>query len=246
MTAAIRLAALAALETGLSHAGLPQKPGAPSQMVTLRTDDGVSIAAEVHPAAAGRAAPGVILVHMLTRTHEDWQVLADRLSDAGFAVIAIDLRGHGASGTAAQPPADPEDMNASVHDVRAARAYLTGHPELCSGRIGIAGAQVGASLAVIEAAADPIVRSVALLSPGIDYRRLRLDAAMQRYNERPALILASTEDGYAARSARELSAMGSGIRDLRLLAGAGHGTVMLARQPDLIAMLVDWFRRTLL
>jgi pimeloyl-ACP methyl ester carboxylesterase len=215
-------------------------------MVTLRTEDGVAIAAEVHPPASAKPAPGVILVHMLARTHEDWQVLADRLSDAGFAVVGIDLRGHGASGTAAAPPADPEDMTASVLDVKAARVFLTGRSDLCSGRIGITGAQVGANLAALEAASDPLVRSIALLSPGIDYRRLRADAAMVKYAERPALILASTEDGYASRSARALSTMGAGIRDLRLVSGAGHGTVMLARQPDLIGMLVDWFRRTLL
>jgi hypothetical protein len=39
---------------------------------------------------------------------------------------------------------------------------------------------------------------------------------------------------------------GDGLRDLRLVTGAGHGTVMLTRQPDLVGLLVDWFRRTLL
>jgi alpha-beta hydrolase superfamily lysophospholipase len=182
---------------------------------------------------------------MLTRTHEDWQALAARLADAGLAVLAIDLRGHGASGAEAAP-ADPGDMNSSVRDVRAARVFLSGRPEICSGRIGIAGAQIGANLAIVEASLDLLVRSLALLSPGVEYRGVRADAAMKKYNERPALLLASTEDGYASRSARELSTMGAGTRELRLLTGAGHGTVMLARQPDLIGVLVDWFRRTLL
>ena len=31
-----------------------------------------------------------------------------------------------------------------------------------------------------------------------------------------------------------------------VLAGAGHGSVMLAREPDLATALVDWFIRTLL
>ena len=31
-----------------------------------------------------------------------------------------------------------------------------------------------------------------------------------------------------------------------MLNGAGHGTAMLARQPDLASSLVDWFSRTLL
>lgn len=246
MTPLGRFAVFAVLLAAGSMTGLAQKGGTPPQMLTLRTEDGVAIAAELHLPASARPVPGVILVHMLTRTHEDWQVTADRLSDAGFAVVGIDLREHGGSGAPPTPRADPEDMSAGVLDVKAARVFLTGRPDICSGRIGIAGAQVGASLALLEAASDPLVRSVALLSPGLDYRRLRLEAAMKKYNERPALILASTEDAYASRSARELSTVGAGVRDLRLVTGAGHGTVMLSRQPDLIAVLVDWFRRTLL
>jgi len=40
--------------------------------------------------------------------------------------------------------------------------------------------------------------------------------------------------------------MGDGPRELRVLSGAGHGTVMLGRDPDLVSALVDWFLRTLL
>ena len=241
-----RCAVLVAVASGSSLIGLAQKAGVTPQALTLRTEDGVAIAAEMHTAASGRPAPGVILVHMLTRTHLDWQILADRLSDADLAVVAIDLRGHGASQAEPALPADSADMNASVKDVKAARVFLTGRPDICSGRIGIAGAQVGANLAIAEAASDPLVRSVALLSPGLEFRLVRADSAMRRYDDRPALLLASAEDTYASRSARELSTMGAGIRDLRILNGAGHGTVMLARQPDLIGVLVDWFRRTLL
>ena len=178
-----RCAVLVAVAAGSSPIGLAQKAGVTPQALTLRTDDGVAIAAEMHPAASGRPAPGVILVHMLTRTHLDWQVLADRLSDAGLAVVAIDLRGHGASQAAPAPPADSADMNASVNDVKAARVFLTGRPDICSGRIGIAGAQVGANLAIAEAASDPLVRSVALLSPGIEFRLVRADSAMRRYDD---------------------------------------------------------------
>ena len=237
---------LAGLLMAWPIAGLGQRPGVATQLITLRTEDGVAIAAELHASATARPSPAVILVHMLTRTRGDWQVLADRLSEAGLAVVGIDLRGHGASGTAATPPADPEDMTSSLLDVKAARMFLSGRPDICSGRVGIAGAQIGANLAIMEAASDPAVRSIALLSPGMDYRKLRPEAAMKKYAERPALILASTEDAYASRSARELAAIGAGVRDLRLVNGAGHGTVMLARQPALVGVLVDWFRRTLL
>jgi alpha-beta hydrolase superfamily lysophospholipase len=246
MTRSIQCVVLVGLLVVLPRAGAGQRGATAGQMITLHTEDGVSIAAELRPSATGRPSPAVILVHMLTRTHEDWRGLADRLSEAGLAVLAIDLRGHGASGTAAILPADPDDMTASLLDVKAARMYLRGRPDLWSGAIGMAGAQVGANLVVMEAASDPLVRSIALLSPGMDYRRLRPEAAMKRYDARPALILASTEDAYASRSARELAGIGTGVRDLRIVNGAGHGTVMLTRQPGLVAALVDWFRRTLL
>jgi dienelactone hydrolase len=215
-----------------------------TQTITLRASDGVPIAATLYlPARRAGQVPAVILLHMLTRTRDDWQPLASRLADAGLAALAIDLRGHGASGMGPEPAAD--DLGADLFDVQAARAFLKGRPDIAADRIGIAGASIGANLAVLQAANDPGVRSIALLSAGLDYRGLRIDAAMKKYNERPALIVASQDDPYALSSARQLAGAGTGMRELKLLNDAGHGTVMLTRQPDLIAALVDWFQRTL-
>jgi dienelactone hydrolase len=115
------------------------------------------------------------------------------------------------------------------------------------GRVGLVGASVGANLAIVYAASDASVRSVAALSAGLDFRGLRTEAALAKPGNRAVLLVASDEDTYAANSARKLSLQeGGGARELRLLSGAGHGTVMLGRQPDLAAALVDWFRRTLI
>jgi hypothetical protein len=84
------------------------------------------------------------------------------------------------------------------------------------------------------------------LSPGLDYRTLRTEAAFRKYGERPALLLAGSNDPYALRSARELAAGGAGVREIRILENAGHGTMMLKSDHDLGRLLVDWFQRTLL
>ena len=73
------------------------RPGASCSRCSAAADaraltDGVSIAAELRLPSA-RPAPAVILVHMLTRTHEDWARTAERLSEAGLVAVAIDLRG---------------------------------------------------------------------------------------------------------------------------------------------------------
>lgn len=226
----------------LSLAASPLR-AASVQDVSFSTDDGVTIAGSLYLPA--RPGPAVILLHALSRTREDWQPVATRLSDAGFVALAIDLRGHGASGPLPEGTSF-DNLTGMVADVKAARAFLATRHEVSPNRIGIAGASIGANLAILYAAGDPTVRSLALLSPGLDYRGLRPEAALRKYGDRPALLVASREDSYATNSARQLAKSGPGERDLRILDGAGHGTAMLGRQADLTASLVDWFRRTLL
>jgi hypothetical protein len=89
------------------------------------------------------------------------------------------------------------------------------------------------------------VRSIALLSPGLDYRGLRIEGAMKKYGGRPAMLVGSTKDPYAWRSIRLLATIGPGTREVRLSDIVAHGTVLLARDQELMSALVDWFRRTL-
>lgn len=212
-----------------------------SQRVSFHTDDGVTIAATWYEPSF-RPAPAVILVHMLGRSRRDWDSFASRLADSGIGALAIDLRGHGDSVYFAG--GDRGDYSSMVRDVTAARRYLAGRPDVRPSAIGIAGASIGANLAVLAAADDPAVASLALLSPTTDYRGLRIEAAAREYGSRPMLLVASDDDGYARRSAVELQKGASG-REFLMLTAAGHGTIMLSRSYKLAPALVDWFRRTL-
>jgi dienelactone hydrolase len=205
---------------------------APARRVAFRAEDGAMLSGAYYETVR-RPAPGIVLLHMLRRSHVDWDSAASQLSDAGFAVLALDYRGS-------------DELGAYAIDVRAAKAFLRDRPEVIASSIGIAGASIGANLAVLDAADDPGVLSVALLSPGIDYKGLRTEAAMKKFGARPALLLGSTKDPYAARSIRHLTTIGPGLREVRLTDTVAHGTVLLARDPELITALVDWFKRTLL
>jgi len=219
---------------------------APVRIVTLRTDDGVTIAGTLFEAAR-RPAPAVILLHMLTRSRDDWQVFANRLADAGIHALTIDFRGHGASSPGPPGPDGEPELGRMIRDVQAARAFLSQHPDLVRpAAIGIAGASLGANVAMLAAASDPAIKSLALLSPSLEYRSLRADGAMRKYAGRPVLLVAATNDPYASRSMKQLMTLGGGLRESKMLDNAGHGTTMLGRDPDLMRVLVDWFERTLL
>jgi alpha-beta hydrolase superfamily lysophospholipase len=210
------------------------------QRVSFRTDDGVTIAATWYE-PSNRPAPAVVLVHMLQRSKRDWEGMAGRLASAGIGALAIDLRGHGESPYA--QPGEPAKYADMVQDVRAARRFLAMHSDVVPSRIGVAGASIGANLAAL-AAADGVFASVALLSPSLDYRGLRIEAAVRKYGSRPMLLVSSDDDPYARRSALDLQKTGAS-RELLSLVGAGHGTNMLSRSYELPQALVEFFVRTL-
>ena len=228
------------LLAGIAACGAARSEAA--ETVALRAADGTTLSAAW--LAPARPAPAIVLVHMLTRTRRDWDVAAEALNASGFGVLALDLRGHGeSSGNWASGLAPLQQ------DVQAAADWLKARSDVLSGRIGIAGASLGATLAALVAASDGAVRSLALISPASEYRGLRSEAAVRKYAERGGamMLVASTGDPYALRTVHAFESMGTGSRDLRVVDGTNaHGTTLLEARPDLVVSLVDWFRRSLL
>ena len=174
---------------------------------------------------------------------------SSRLADAGLRALAIDFRGHG--GSSAVPPSvaggDP-DLTRLVLDVPGCAdvSRRAKRSRCCIGdwhRRRVAGRQCRHS----GSAADPAVRSLASAVARVSTTdRSEQMRPIRKYGGRPALLLAGSNDPYALRSAKELAAGGGGIREIRILENAGHGTTMLKGDHDLGGVLVDWFQRALL
>ena len=208
--------------------------------ITLTSVDGTVLSGMFYEASP-RPAPAVVLVHMLGRSKDDWGSIAERLEEAGITALAIDLRGHGRSGGSGS------ELPAMAGDVRAALSWLAAHPSVRSDAIGLVGASLGANLVAVAAAESlPGVRAVAMISPSLDYRGIRLDAGLNQTLEAiPMWFGASTEDPYALRTIRELAG-DNPLREQRLSGVRAHGTRLLSEDSDLARALVDWLRRTLI
>jgi dienelactone hydrolase len=205
--------------------------------VSFRTADGRVVNAMISEAGQ-RPAPAVVLVPMLGRNKDDWQQLADRLADANITALAIDLPGQAL-------PGDGAALSAWHADIIAAVNYLSSRSDVRASSIGVAGASLGANLAVLAGAADSRIQSLALVSPSLDYRGVRIETPLRQYGSRPAMLLASLRDPYSIRSARTLADDAPGIREVRSSETAAHGTLLLSRDPEMAFALVEWFRRTL-
>jgi dienelactone hydrolase len=210
---------------------------AAGRTVSFRAEDGRTIEGVMMEASRAPAA-AVVLVPMLGGSKEDWQTVAQRLADAQIAALAIDL-------PATSLPDAPGALAGWHRDVRAALNYLATRGDIRPDAMGVAGASLGANLTVLAAVADARVRSIALVSPSLDYRGVRIETALRQYGARPALLIGSLKDPYTARSIRELTHEAAGPREARWADSRAHGMALLASEPDLVNALVEWFRRTL-
>lgn len=204
---------------------------APPFALSITAPDGAKLAASFYPPASAAPAPGVLLLHMLGRDRSDWDVLAHDLQSRGYAVLALDLRGHGES-------AGPVDWNKAPADVRAAWDVLVARPEVDPAPCAIVGASIGANLALIVGANNPDVVTVIALSPGVDYHNLKPSGVLTNFGQRPIFLIASQDDAYSYDSVKQMATLAPQAKTF-YFANAGHGTEMFT-DPQLEVLALDW------
>lgn len=210
-------------------------------------------------------APPVLIIPGAAETSVAWGAVADALELAGRRVIALDLRGHGAS----EWPSDGRyDIEALTDDVKAVLAQMTVRPVIVAGNLGgllaaIAlgeeGVHLAAGLVVVETAAGLDLLGAAtlgdslrvaglervspdwdpqvLLGLGLEGLRHRLDGALPRLTL-PVLAVAGSAN---AASGVAPVVQGAGIEHVTLDApvhlGGGDGT------EPLNGVLLDFIER---
>ena len=236
----IFIAAVLTITASVLFAAAPEE-------VVFTTSDSVSIYGTFYPSQAEGESPALILFHMLRHKRRDWEGFARRATQAGFAVLAIDMRGHGQSVQRAGNTIDVkefsnEDFAMMVEDAKAAVDFVQKKEGINPKQISLMGASIGANVALKYAATNATIRSVVLLSPGLNYRDLTTEDAMRAYGKRPALLVAARDDDYAADSVQKLSEMARGKTKTQLYEKAGHGTFMFRVEPGLNDLILDWLK----
>lgn len=208
------------------------------EKIILNTSDGWKIAANYFP-APGNA---VILLHKFASGKDEWISFANELNQKGYAVIALDFRGHGESTlrngkTITWQDFTNADFNDMTKDVAAARDWLTnkGYDEFA-----IVGASIGANTALNYAVNDSAIKTIVLLSPGLQFKGIVTNQTIRNFT-RPIFIVASNEDTYSARSATILYELTQGKKEIKLYDGAGHGVAMFDGT-DLDRLILNWLK----
>jgi pimeloyl-ACP methyl ester carboxylesterase len=208
------------------------------EVVMVGADDGLSLQGDYYPLLAEtepeEAYPAVLLLHMLGRDRTTWQPLIRPLHEAGFVTLAVDMRGHGATG-------GERDWEKAEDDIQTWLDWLKSQPNV--GAVFIVGASVGGNLALIGCANDPECGTVVALSPGLDFRGVMPETAVvEGLLDRAALLVAAHGDTYSADSVRQMATNSRGEIGLRIYRDGAHGTNMFTAdyQDRVITLIVNW------
>ncbi|MGB6421904.1 MAG: alpha/beta fold hydrolase, partial [Anaerolineales bacterium] len=155
-------------------------PAATVQNVRVEAADGLVVTGTFHPASNPPPWSGVLLLHMVYGDRSQWDELVPLLTSNGYAVVAIDMRGHGIN------------LEKAEDDIERVWSYMTERGDIDPSHSAIIGASIGANMALVAAANQPEVNTVVLLSPGLNYFGVTTSDALEAYGQRPILIAASS------------------------------------------------------
>ena len=215
------------------------------QPVSFQAADGLRIAADYYPPPETQhgSAPIVILLHMYRSDRGTWAPLIPPLQQAGFAVLAIDLRGHGESATTETRDAvlkrDTETFRKMQDDLRGAYDWLAQQPNVDRARFALVGASVGASIALQYAAKDRSVDAVVGLSPGLNYMGLDSAGDLHQITGRKILLLATEDERDAPYTLQKQTA---DVQVHIYKDRQAHGTNMFGAVPEIEKEIVDFLK----
>ncbi len=202
----------------------------------LTASDGVRIAYDYYQTDQPKRY--LLLIHMMPATKESWKNFAEQMQDAGFASLAIDLRGHGQSDGGPdgfQNFSDAEHQK-SIADVEVALGFLKEQGASWES-IALIGASIGANLALWAMANHAVIKKAALLSAGLDYRGIQAPPLIRRLSANQQLLLiAGKDDNDNAAMNETLSAHApAGVTcNLMIVERGGHGTALLPQVTPVI------------
>ena len=244
--------------------GLPEGPGRvyPISTVSFPSNDGVEVSA-LFGTAEDDQLPVVILLHDLGGNKADWLNSTDTyvaLLERGYAVLAIDMRGHGQTPL----PDDRQvleliDLELSYRDVEAALVWLPSQSKVDVSRIAVVGSGSGGNVAYVSLGLFPEqIKTGVSLSPGLwgssSLEPLVIGAGIESFGPRSILFMVGDQDQIQAGDiilsyadfARSLEALTAEPKELRVFPdSADHGFALLDNIAEAQDLFFLWLEQNL-
>lgn len=222
-----------------------------AERVVLTTDDKLSLVGTWWAPRGKQVAPGALLVHDAGGQRQDLSEYGQRLHKMGFAVLSIDLRGHGESTgndldwSEMDGPARERAWAFATRDLKAAAEFLRGQKSVHSASLVVIGYGSGTTLAARHAVRDENVRAVALLAPPTDPAAMygfRLARDLDELGGLPTYVSVSREGRDAIQAMAEAGHKANGGTEFITISVLKGAPIDLLADPKEAAELGRWLK----
>jgi pimeloyl-ACP methyl ester carboxylesterase len=160
---------------------------------------------------------------MMPATKESWIPLAEQLFAKGLNVLAIDFRGHGESGGGDYKSFANQEHQKYILDAESGLGFLREHYPDCE--VVLAGASIGANIALQAMVNDNSLHQSVALSAGLDYYGVKAEDFVGKLSrEQQVLFVGSLDDLRGGVRCEKMSAylQSHGFTDVYQLDGGIH------------------------
>jgi pimeloyl-ACP methyl ester carboxylesterase len=221
----------------------PPPPATQGKPATFATEDGAALAGELF-APVDPSVPIAVLVHRRHGDRKEFAPLIERLarSQKRYAVLAFDLRGHGAS----KPPAKAKpkvgvlEAEQYLADVHAAVKHALGASEQKARGVVLIGSSLGAALVAKVAWTEPKVTALALVSPGAAIEGFDVYRPYAEVRNLPTFLAGATEDTVTKEPLDALSRMATNATTKRYTSAMHAAGWLGDKHPELWQDLEEW------
>lgn len=197
--------------------------------------------------------PTVLLLHSLGYSSDQWGELIPDLRNAGYAVIAMDFRGHGKSVYDTKFKMKswayfndttykkfPDDVILILNQVQKESKKVS------LDNFAIVGADIGANTAVLAAKnLKKKPKTLVLISVSTTFKGLYLPITLAELGKVPILSIASQQDRYSIAEQKNLAKFAQGGFYAQNYPKGGMGMMMLTTNPSMAKDITDWIKRFL-
>ncbi|MEZ6016926.1 MAG: alpha/beta fold hydrolase [Planctomycetota bacterium] len=168
--------------------------------VSITTKDQLLLAGSYWAPKSKDKAPAALLIHGAGSDRTSLDELGEYLVKKGFAVMSLDVRGHGGSVCEAADWSKATDDKArenlwglAARDVDAAAEYLLQRSEVHSTNLSVFGIGSGCALALRHAQSDDNTRALVLITPEAESFGYNLGQGLVKLGGLPTLLMASNK-----------------------------------------------------
>jgi dienelactone hydrolase len=215
--------------------------------IKVFTEDGVEIIGDYYQVADSKFVG--ILIHMMPADRKSFNELAQLLNNYNYSAIAIDLRGHGESLNSSSGKLDYKKFSDEEHqnyifDIKAISKFLESQGFPLKNQF-LIGASIGANLSLQFLANNKEVKAAVLLSPGVNYRGIKIENFLESELGNKLLVI-STKNDFQSYSSLEIFKQKAPSTTIIVYDDNTHGTDIFKNHTELYQKIISFLKERLI